>query len=94
MPQANPALRNRINFAAGALIERPCGAVRWIRACEKRCDLLQYDGSKKQKARGAGGGGAMEDLLLQEARERGLADERGLYLAANVVADGKQLGRV
>ena len=35
----------------------------------------------------------MEDLLLQEARERGLADERGLYLAANVVADGKQLGR-
>jgi hypothetical protein len=36
----------------------------------------------------------MEDLLLQEARERGLADERGLYIAANVFIDGKQLGRV
>lgn len=36
----------------------------------------------------------MEDLLLREARERGLADRRGLYLAANVFADGTQLGRV
>ncbi len=31
---------------------------------------------------------------METARERGLADERGLYLAANVFADGKQLGRV
>lgn len=36
----------------------------------------------------------MKDLLLKQARERGLADERGLYLAANVFADGTQLGRV
>ena len=34
------------------------------------------------------------DPILQEARERGLADERGLYIAANAVVDGKQLGRV
>ena len=36
----------------------------------------------------------MKDPILETARERGLADERGLYLAANVFADGKQLGRV
>ena len=36
----------------------------------------------------------MEDFLLKQARARGLADERGLYLAANVFADEKQLGRV
>lgn len=35
-----------------------------------------------------------QDPILEEARARGLADERGLYLAANVFADGKQLGRV
>ena len=51
------------------------------------------DQKNKTPAARAGEDG-MEDLLLQEARERGLADERGLYLAANVVADGKQLGRV
>lgn len=36
----------------------------------------------------------MKDPILEEALERGLADERGLYIAANVFADGKQLGRV
>ena len=36
----------------------------------------------------------MEDLLLKEAREKGLADERGLYIACNVVRDGAALGRV
>ena len=36
----------------------------------------------------------MEDMILKEARERGLVDGRGLYIAANVFADGKQLGRV
>ena len=36
----------------------------------------------------------MKDPILEEARERGLADERGLYIAANVFADGVQLGRV
>ena len=36
----------------------------------------------------------MKDPILEEARERGLVDERGLYIAANVFADGKQLGRV
>ena len=36
----------------------------------------------------------MEDTLLMEALDRGLADERGLYIAANVFADGVQLGRV
>ncbi len=36
----------------------------------------------------------MNDPVLEEARERGLVDGRGLYLAANVFADGKQLGRV
>ena len=36
----------------------------------------------------------MEDYLLQEARERGIVDDRGLYLAANVFADGTQMGRV
>lgn len=36
----------------------------------------------------------MNDPILREARERGLADERGLYIAANVFADGRQLGRV
>lgn len=35
-----------------------------------------------------------QDPILEEARERGLADERGLYIAANVFVDGKQLGRV
>ena len=49
---------------------------------------------KNKKPAARAGEDGMEDLLLQEARERGLADERGLYLAANVVADGKQLGRV
>ena len=36
----------------------------------------------------------MKDPILEEARERGYLDERGLYIAANVFADGKQLGRV
>ena len=36
----------------------------------------------------------MKDPILEEALERGIADERGLYIAANVFADGKQLGRV
>ncbi len=36
----------------------------------------------------------MEDYLLQEAQARGIVDDRGLYLAANVFADGTQLGRV
>ena len=36
----------------------------------------------------------MEDKLLKEARARGYADHRGLYIAANVVEDGKPLGRV
>lgn len=36
----------------------------------------------------------MKDPILEEARARGMADERGLYIAANVFADGKQLGRV
>ncbi len=36
----------------------------------------------------------MKDPILEEALAHGLADERGLYLAANVFADGKQLGRV
>ena len=36
----------------------------------------------------------MKDLLLEEARERGLADERGLYIAANVFDGETQLGRV
>jgi hypothetical protein len=36
----------------------------------------------------------MNDPVLEEARERGLVDGRGLYLAANVFADGTQLGRV
>lgn len=36
----------------------------------------------------------MNDPILEEARARGLVDRRGLYLAANVFADGKQLGRV
>ena len=36
----------------------------------------------------------MEDVILKEARERGLVDGRGLYIAANVFADGKQLGRL
>jgi hypothetical protein len=36
----------------------------------------------------------MEDLLLKEAKARGMADQRGLYIAANVLADGVQLGRV
>lgn len=36
----------------------------------------------------------MKDPILEAALERGLADERGLYIAANVFADGKQLGRV
>ena len=36
----------------------------------------------------------MNDPILEEAREGGLVDERGLYIAANVFADGKQLGRV
>ena len=36
----------------------------------------------------------MKDPILEEALERGLADRRGLYIAANVFADGRQLGRV
>ena len=36
----------------------------------------------------------MNDPILQEALERGLADKRGLYISANVFADGGQLGRV
>ena len=36
----------------------------------------------------------MKDPILEEALARGLADARGLYIAANVFADGKQLGRV
>ena len=36
----------------------------------------------------------MKDPVLEEALARGLADGRGLYIAANVFADGKQLGRV
>ncbi len=36
----------------------------------------------------------MKDPILEAALERGIADERGLYIAANVFADGKQLGRV
>lgn len=36
----------------------------------------------------------MEDLLLKEAKALGYVDERGLYVAANVFAEGKQLGRV
>lgn len=36
----------------------------------------------------------MKDPILEEAREQGLVDGRGLYIAANVFADGKQLGRV
>ena len=36
----------------------------------------------------------MEDLLLKEAKARGMADRRGLYIAANVLVDGVQLGRV
>jgi hypothetical protein len=36
----------------------------------------------------------MEDPLWKEALARGLADGRGLYIAANVFADGAQLGRV
>ena len=36
----------------------------------------------------------MKDPILEAALERGLVDERGLYIAANVFADGKQLGRV
>ena len=36
----------------------------------------------------------MKDPVLEEALERGIADERGLYIAVNVFADGKQLGRV
>ena len=36
----------------------------------------------------------MKDPVLEEAQARGLADGRGLYIAANVFADGKQLGRV
>lgn len=36
----------------------------------------------------------MNDPILAEARERGYLDGRGLYIAANVFADGKQLGRV
>lgn len=36
----------------------------------------------------------MKDPILEEARARGMADERGLYIAANVLADGAQLGRV
>ena len=36
----------------------------------------------------------MKDPILEEARELGYLDERGLYIAANVFADGKQLGRV
>lgn len=36
----------------------------------------------------------MDDPVLNEAKARGMADGRGLYIAANVFADGKQLGRV
>ena len=36
----------------------------------------------------------MKDPILEEAQARGYLDERGLYIAANVFADGKQLGRV
>ena len=36
----------------------------------------------------------MKDPIMEEAQERGYLDERGLYIAANVFADGKQLGRV
>ena len=36
----------------------------------------------------------MKDPIMEEAQERGYLDGRGLYIAANVFADGKQLGRV
>ena len=36
----------------------------------------------------------MKDPIKDEAQARGYLDERGLYVAANVFADGKQLGRV
>ncbi|MBQ6159457.1 MAG: hypothetical protein IJK24_00775 [Oscillospiraceae bacterium] len=36
----------------------------------------------------------MEDNLLKEARARGYADQRGLYISASVAVDEKPLGRV
>ncbi|MBQ1679326.1 MAG: hypothetical protein II062_07345 [Oscillospiraceae bacterium] len=36
----------------------------------------------------------MNDPVLNEAKVRDMVDGRGLYISANVFADGRQLGRV